>query len=278
MNRAVARQEQHGLGHVLGLDPGHGEEVAGGSLGDLLHRLPLQLGQAVVHRRVDAGGVERDDAHAVRRQLQRPRFRQPDEPVLAGGVVAEPPHPAQPGDGRVVDDHPRALAHHHGDHAARHQPGALQVDVHHRVPLVLAQLVGEAVGAYPGVVEEDVDAPEALHRRVDRVHDRRVVAHVAGEGQRGGAGGLALGDEGCEVVARAHPVARVRQRPRHVERGDAGAGLGQRQRGRPALPVRGARHERHPPAELTHARPPLRSVRPGGTAGDTRPAARPARC
>jgi hypothetical protein len=53
------------------------------------------------------------------------------------------------------------------DHAAGDDPRALEVDVDHRVPLVLAELVREAVGADAGVVEQQVDPPEALDRGVD---------------------------------------------------------------------------------------------------------------
>ena len=53
------------------------------------------------------------------------------------------------------------------DHVAGDDPRALEVDVEHRVPLGLGQLVGEPVGADAGVVEQHVDAAEALDRAVD---------------------------------------------------------------------------------------------------------------
>ena len=72
----VRGQEHDGLGDVPRLDPGHRQQVAGRALGDLARRLALERRQAVVHRRVDAGRVDRDDADVVRRQLDRPRLGQ----------------------------------------------------------------------------------------------------------------------------------------------------------------------------------------------------------
>ena len=109
----------------------------------------------------------------------------PTSAPLAGGVVAQPVHAAQAGDRGVVDDDARLPADHVRDHATRDNPRALQVDVEHRVPLRLGQLVGEAVGADAGVVEQHVDAAELLGRRSHGGRDRRVVAHVGGE-RRGG--------------------------------------------------------------------------------------------
>ena len=62
-------------------------------------------------------------------------------------------------------------------------PRALEVDVDHRVPLGLAQLVGEPVGADAGVVEQQVDAAEALDRGGDGGLDRGVVADVGDRDQ-----------------------------------------------------------------------------------------------
>ena len=87
---------------------GTGSRLPAERLGDLPRRLALHLRQPVVERRVDAGRVDRDDADAVRRELDRPRLRQPGQAPLGGRVVRQPAHPAQPGDRGVVDDHARA--------------------------------------------------------------------------------------------------------------------------------------------------------------------------
>ena len=57
---------------------------------------------------------------------------------------------------------PELLADHDRNDAPRDQPGAFHIDVEHRVPGLFGELVGEAVGADAGVVEQDVDAAEAI--------------------------------------------------------------------------------------------------------------------
>ena len=116
--------------------------------------------------------MDRDDAHVVGRELDCPRLGEPHQAPLARRIVAQPVHTAQPRDRGVVDDHARLLPDHVRDHVAGDDPGALQVGVDHRVPLGLVELVGQAVGADPGVVEEDVDPPELAGRVVDRGGDR----------------------------------------------------------------------------------------------------------
>ena len=78
---------------------------------------------------------------------------------------------------------PRLRLDHVRDHVAPDDPRALEVDVDHRVPLGLAHLVGEPVGADAGVVEQQVDAAEALDRRGDGGLDRGVVADVGDRDQ-----------------------------------------------------------------------------------------------
>jgi hypothetical protein len=86
------------------------------------------------------------------------------------------------------------------DHVAADDEGALEVDVEHRVPLLLRQLMGEAVGADAGVVEEEVDAAEALDGLLDRSLDRRVVTDVGHERE-----GADLVLQGLELGWGAHP-------------------------------------------------------------------------
>ena len=149
---------------------------------------------------------------------------------------------------------PRLRRDHVRDHVAPDDPRALEVDVDHRVPLGLGQLVGEPVGADAGVVEQQVDAAEALDRRGDGGSDRCVVADVGDRDQARGAGGLALALERLELGRGAHAVAGVLERRRDVERDDVVAGGGERERHRAALAVGGAGDERD--RALAHASAP----------------------
>jgi hypothetical protein len=74
-------------------------------------------------------------------------------------------------DGRGhVDDAPRALCLHDGRHRAAAEPPALDVHGHEAVPLRLVDLLeggGGEAREERRVVDEDVDAPETLHRLRD---------------------------------------------------------------------------------------------------------------
>ena len=98
---------------------------------------------------------------------------------------------------------PRRGCDHVRDHAPRDEPRALEVDVEHRVPLVLGQLVRQPVGADAGVVEQHVDAAEALDRRVDGGAHGRVVAHVGDAATQR----AALGARASDVSSAGVPIA-----------------------------------------------------------------------
>src|SRR4029079_18306046 len=136
-------------------------------------------------------------------------------------------------------------------------PRALEIDVEHRVPLGLGQLVRAAVGADPGVVEQHVDAAEPLGCLGDGGGDRGIVAHVGRERRSLDAERAHLRFERAQLVARAHAVAGVGERLRDVERGDVRASPRERERRGAALAVRGARDERDLALQLAvaHARP-----------------------
>ena len=187
--------------------------------------------------------MDRHNTDAVRRELDRPRFRETDEPELRRRVVAEPVHAAQTRYGRVVDDDARSLPDHLRDDPPCDQPRALQVDVQHRVPLVLGQLVRAPVCTDAGVVEQDVDAPELRHGRVNRSRDRRVVPNITlkSDALRGRLGAFAL--KAAEVVLGAEHVPGILELPGDVKGRDARARFRQRQRRRPALPMRRAGNE-----------------------------------
>ena len=222
---------------------GTGSRLPARALGDLLRGHPLHRREAVVERAVDAGRVDRDDPDAVRRELDRPRLGQPGQAPLGRRVVRQAAHPAQAGDRRVVDDHAGLRLDHVRDHVPGDDPGALEVDVEHRVPLGLGQLVGEPVRADAGVVEQDVDPAEALDRVVDRLGHRGVVADVGDDGQAGAARSLDRRPQRVQLLGRAHRVRRVGERRGDVQRDDVVAVLRQRERRRAALAVGGAGDE-----------------------------------
>src|SRR6185295_1836384 len=105
--------------------------------------------------------------------------------------------------GGGVDDAAAAVLEHGRDAVLHPQPHALDVDAHHGVEHFLVHLgeglAGEARNA--GVVEQDVQAPEARHRRVDHGPHRGRVAHVHGDGQRAAAGLDDLGRDRLGLVA-----------------------------------------------------------------------------
>jgi len=73
--------------------------------------------------------------------------------------VTQAIHATKACDGGVVDDDSRALADHDRNDATGDKPRPFHVDVEHRVPLFFSELVGKAVRADAGIVEQDVDAP-----------------------------------------------------------------------------------------------------------------------
>ena len=120
----------------------------------------------------------------MRRQLDRPRFGQAGQSPLGRGVMREPVHAAKAGDRGIIYDHTTSLLNHNRDDPAPHQPRALQVDVEHRVPLLLGQLMRFAVETNARIVEKNVDPAKSRHRLIDRVGDGSVIPHVAREHQR----------------------------------------------------------------------------------------------
>ena len=166
---------------------------------------------------------------------------------------------------------PAAAFDHDRDDPPSDQPGPLQVDVEHRIPGVLGQLVGQAVAADARVVEQDVDAAEPIGGGGDGRADGSIVADVGGERQAVDAQRTTLLGQGLEVVGRAHGIAGISQRPRDIEGRDPDPLAGQRQGRRPPLPVRGAGDQRDLPGQVGRrsTAPPaaaLIAVSPCGTA------------
>ena len=71
---------------------------------------------------------------------------------------------------------PRALADHHAARRLAREEEALDVDVDRQVEVGLGDVLGGVLRAEPGVVDEDVEPPEAVDDRVDRRRDLVEVA------------------------------------------------------------------------------------------------------
>src|SRR5690606_28173665 len=133
---------------------------------------------------------------AVAAQLDRTDPGQADHTVLGGAVGAGMRHAGFRGLGGDVDDAPATAL---GDHRLRSvlgaQERAAQVDPEHRVPFLDIHVHdGLHQVADAGVVDEDVDAAEALHDPCDHRLDLAFLQHVQrhgdalapGRGYRGG--------------------------------------------------------------------------------------------
>jgi hypothetical protein len=86
-----------------------------------------------------------------------------------------------------------------------HPHDAVDVDVEDVLRLPDGELLGGAVGADAGVVDQDVDAPEPVDHLLDHRGDRFVAGHVEVEvghpGGRGDSRGVAGGSDHLETRA-----------------------------------------------------------------------------
>ena len=154
---------------------------------------------------LDAGARHRQqrvDADAVLAALERERLGEPVDARLGGRVVALRLHCEEPA-GRAGHHHPAlARAAQRRPGRARHEEAAAQMDVEHRVEVLRCELLDVGVAHEAGVVDERVEAAEAIERRG---HDRlgaggrrdRLVAR-----ERAAARGLDLAGHGARVLAR----------------------------------------------------------------------------
>ena len=147
-----------------------------------------------------------------------------------------------------------APGHHVRDHPPGHEPRPLQIDVEHRIPGVLGQLVCPSIGTDTGVIEENVDPPEPLVRGRDGSRDCRVVTHVGGERQALDAERAASFLKRVEVGTGPQPIAGILECTRDVERDDMRAFARQRQRRGTPLAVRCSCHQGHLSRELGRSR------------------------
>ncbi len=134
----------------------------------------------------DRARPDRIDADAVRGQRERHDVGELRDPALrhaVGHLVGDRELGVDRGH---VDDRARRLA---GrdllDHAPRRgltdQERALQVDPQHAVEITLGDVEEVRRVDDPGVVDEDVDVAEGVHRLGDEVVDVELLAHVAGD-------------------------------------------------------------------------------------------------
>ena len=217
---------------------------------------PLELGGA------DEAGRHHVAGDPVGPQLAGGGPGERDHAGLGGAVVADRGAPAYPpvDRGRVDDPAPAP-----SDHVRRGvldaQEGAGEVSVEHQAPGVLRQVDQRRVqlGAEgAGVVHQDVQSPELLHRRRDRA------AHVLGPPH--------VGAQDQRLAARLPALLRRLLGPAQVAVPDdrhVGAGPGEGHRLRAAQAAAGAGHHRHP--ALAHGIRRRRAPAGGGPAGSPRP-------
>ena len=129
-----------------------------------------------------AAGRDGIDGDVVAGELLAERLGQRDHAGLGGRVVGGVGVAFLAGDRGDVDDAPVVLRDHAGHDRARADEGAVEVDAHHLAPFLDLGLPGLGVDAGDaGVVDEDIDASEALDGGVAGLGDRGGLRHVAGD-------------------------------------------------------------------------------------------------
>src|SRR3989442_504180 len=181
------RDAGHVAGQVRGEEEGGAGDVVGHARPAERHEEAMALALALTEylrepfRHADVGR-DRVDADRVRRQLERHRPGEADDRRLARAVDGVERRRALALDRHDVDDAPAAAP---GDHARRDRARAvqdrLQVGAHEGVPALLAGLEEGGAKRPAHVVDQHVDAAEALDGGGDGALDRLPVAHVGGE-------------------------------------------------------------------------------------------------
>src|SRR6185436_7806719 len=135
--------------------------------------------------------LEQSWRHAVYERLGRQRHRhaarEMNEARLRYRIGDGRAGGGEPGDGGNIDDAAPPLRLHQGRYRFDQTHGSGQVDGHDRVPDLLAQRLKIAEGdrlIVGGVVDEDVDAPEASADRLDQLADGGLIGNVAGKCRR----------------------------------------------------------------------------------------------
>src|SRR5207249_5320792 len=104
------------------------------------------------------------------------------------------------GGGRLVDDLPLPLPLHEALDGTAHEPGAGQVHGEHAVEVGERVLGAVEVVVDGGVVDQHVDAPEALDGGLGERPGAGLVGDIDARAQRGGAERGALGGHGARLL------------------------------------------------------------------------------
>src|SRR3954454_2529774 len=174
-------QPEHGGGDLLW--PAH---AADGLLGDDGGAAFFSAaGEAAHHLGVDDAGADRVDADAQGGVVERGRLRQADESVLRRGVRGLAGEALDAGARRRVDDRAAATGEHELDLVLHGHERTAQVDRDEAVPLVVGDLVRRLDRLLDaGVVDRNVQAAEALDRRVQRRSNVVRARDIARRGKR----------------------------------------------------------------------------------------------
>src|SRR5919107_1486084 len=155
----VLDAEADGLGDIFGL----AEAAHGDRLEDLLLHLLRYRADHVGLYKPGADGVDVDAAPG---KLQGGRFGVPEQTGLCRRVVGLAQVTRFADEGAHVDDRAALLLHHVRQRRVHGVEATVQVQLHDLVPALHVELVQRGVGIYAGVIDQDVDPAELLHRLV----------------------------------------------------------------------------------------------------------------
>ena len=160
------------LGGIVCLLAAHrlpGRPRLGGALGVVVDR-QLGVGGGIVGEQLCAEEAGFDDrgVDAERLDLEAQRLHPPLDAELGGGVGGAEGLAGDAGGRADRDDRARTLPAHHGQHRACHVHRPDQIGGQLPLDLLGRQLLEEAGIEVAGVVDEHVDAAEALERRPHR--------------------------------------------------------------------------------------------------------------
>ena len=127
-----------------------------------LDRLLDLFRQSRSHVGGDESGRDRIHGDAATGQFARERFREPDQPGLARGVIGLAGIADQTDHRSDINDASAALLDQGADHRLREIERAAQIRVDDRVPIFHRHAHGQAVARHAGVVDEDIDLAEVF--------------------------------------------------------------------------------------------------------------------
>ena len=169
---------------------------------------PMSTERGVGHVGGDGAHEDGVGPHAGPDVLHRDGPHQLDDRRLGRAVGAGPGDDLDPGEGRDRHDGAVLLRLHGGPHRPAHVEDAVEGQVHDRAPFGVGHLLDppQRVELLAGVVDEGVDAPEALHRLGDgRLTVGRATDVAAHEVKPTPGGVDLLGDVGAQIGPPGHP-------------------------------------------------------------------------